>query len=493
MRKPLAAGVLAVTAVVAVVSGPAGPVHAAPDARFKWSPRTPHVGQKVKFNAGPSKCRRCTYRWRVVKPAKLKRNLGRGKVIRRRFGKPGGRVVELTVVTPDGQRDRRRRELRIRRGSPASGAPPPASNLPPLGRPSCVAGATPVRSAGQARWELDAGRNVCVIAALGDVDLDGLTGTAMRYVGTSGGGSMGEVHITGASALTLRARFRSAIIDGSNNITIEQSRIGGEPDARVLDQLIFVRSASDNITIRDSDIGWTTSDRSGNTGFGIRVYNDSDNLTIQRNYIHHIGADAMQISITGENALIDRNEVAYAARPANGSNEHSDDLQMVSQGPNNRVTNNWFHHCGWWSEHGPRTGCNGSAIHAGRSSSFLYENNLEQHALGIHYVGDLGTGGCRRSNTIYRRNTFHDMATQFGGRTPDLAWGLCAGSGNVLERNVVVNRLGNRNGFSASGTTARDNLVGNYALDANGNCTAAACNPLGEEPIGYRRPAGVHW
>ena len=501
MRKPLAATLLAVTAVAAFVSSPVKPAQAAPEARFKWSPKKPRVGQKIKLNARRSKCRRCSYRWRVVRPAKLERKLGKGKVIRRRFHKRGTRVVQLTVKTRDGRRDRKRRKLRVRRraerspGAPAPPTPPaPAPNLPPLGRPSCVPGATPVSSAAQVRSEVAAGRNVCVVAPVGDVDLDGLTAATARYVGTTGSGSMGEIHMSGTSAMVLRARFRSTIIENANNITIEQSRVGGEPNARTMDQLIFVRAASDDITIRDSDIGWTTSDTSGNTGFGIRVYNDSDNLTIQRNYVHHIGADAMQVSISGDNALIDRNEVAYAARPASGSNEHSDDLQMVSQGENNRVTNNWFHHCGWWSAQGPTTGCNGSAIHAGRSTTFLYENNLEQHALGIHYVGDLGTGGCDRSNTTYRRNTFHDMATQFGGSTPDLAWGLCSGSNNLLERNVVVNRLGNPNGFAASGTTARANLVGSYAIDpVTGNCVSAACNPSGQEPIGYRKPAGVHW
>ena len=31
------------------------------------------------------------------------------------------------------------------------------------------------------------------------------------------------------------------------------------------------------------------------------------------------------------------------------------------------------------------------------------------------------------------------------------------------------------------------------SLDAAGNCTTAACNPAGQEPIGFRKPAGVHW
>jgi hypothetical protein len=497
MGKPLAVVLLALVAAMVLASSPAPPAQAAPAARFKWTPKRPLVGQKIKLDAGASTCRRCKFRWRVVRPARFKRVLGRGKVIRRKFAKPGMRVVQLTVITRDGRRDRKRKRLRVGNTPSSSPAPmpgpPPVPNLPPLGRPACAAGATQATSAGQVRSEVAAGRSVCVVAAVGNVNLDGLTSAAVRHVGTAGAGSMDEVHMTGASHITLSARIGSIVMRNSSDITIDQSRIGGEPGARTLDSLIFIPEPSDNVTIQDSDIGWTTSDNSGNTGYGIRIYNDSDNLTIQRNYIHHIGADAMQISISGENALIDRNEVAYAARPS-GGNEHSDDLQMVGQGPNTRVTNNWFHHCGWWSAQGPTTGCNGSAIHAGGSSTFLYENNLEEHALGIHYVGALGTGGCNRSNTIYRRNTFNDMATQFGGATPDIAWGLCGGSSNVFERNVVVNRLGNENGFGASGTTARNNLVGNYAIDpATGNCTTPACSPAGQDPIGYRKPAGVHW
>ena len=214
---------------------------------------------------------------------------------------------------------------------------------------------------------------------------------------------------------------------------------------------------------------------------------------MQRNYIHHIGADAMQISIDGANALIDRNEVAYAARPATGSDEHSDNLQMAGQGPNNVVSNNYFHHCGWWTEVGPTTGCNGEAIHAGSSGAFLYENNYDGDALGFPYFGDLGTGGCTRSDMTVRRNTFYNNATQFNGN-PDVRWGLCAGSRNFFERNLVIATLGNPYGFAASGTTARDNLTGTYALDpATRDCTSAACNPAGQAPIGYRKPTGVHW
>ena len=219
-----------------------------------------------------------------------------------------------------------------------------------------------------------------------------------------------------------------------------------------MDQLIFIPYRSDDVTIRDNDIGWTTADNSGNTGFGIRAYNDSARLRIVRNYIHHIGADAMQLGMDGVDTLVDRNEIAYAARPAT-SNEHSDDLQITGNGPNMRVTNNYFHHCGWFTATGPTTGCNSMAIHAGSSDSLLFENNIESHALGLPFIGDLGTGGCVRSNATFRNNTWFDNGTQFTGG-PDLMYALCGGSNNVWERNVVSATFNNRYGFAASGTTA---------------------------------------
>jgi hypothetical protein len=232
---------------------------------------------------------------------------------------------------------------------------------------------------------------------------------------------------------------------------------------------------------------------SGNTGYGIRAFNDLTRLRIERNYIHHIGADAIQLGLDGADTVVDRNEVAYAARPAS-SNEHSDDLQIIGNGPNMRVTNNYFHHCGWFTATGPTTGCNSMALHAGTSNSLLFENNLEAHALGLPFIGDLGTGGCTRSNATFRNNTWWDNGTQFADK-PDLQFGLCGGSGNLWERNLVVSKLNFSGGagFAQSGTTARDNLVGGYAMSADGQCTAAACSPVGRGPIGYRKPSGVHW
>jgi len=338
---------------------------------------------------------------------------------------------------------------------------------------------------------VQAGDDVCVTAAVGDVNLNNLTSSSVRMVGTSGSGSMGRITVAGASRITLRARFRSIAIGPSNLITIEQSRLGGTSTARTLDNLVHVSDTSHDIVIRDSELAWTGADRSGNTGYGIRAYH-GDRMRIERNHIHHIGADAMQLGMDAD-LVIDRNEVAYVARPAD-SDEHSDDLQLISNGPNTRITNNYFHHCGWFSETGPTTGCNSMALHAGTTASLLFENNVEAHALGLPFVGDLGTGGTSRSNATFRNNTWWDNGTQFADK-PDLQFGLKSGANNIWSRNLVVSKLNFSSGagFAQSGTTATDNLVGTYAMSEDGQCTAAACMTAGGAPIGYRKPAGVHW
>ena len=492
MAKVLAvATALLVLCALALVGSADAPADAAPKAKFKMSPRPAKVGQVVRFNARPSQCRRCRYRWHIMRGGKAKR-LGRGKVLRHRFGKPGVRRIRLTVADRRGRTSRRSKRIRIvaRTTAPPPAPAPQQPAPPPFARPTCVAGAVPAATAAQVRSAVQAGQSVCVTAAVGNVNLDGLKSGTVRHVGTSPSGSMGVVHLSDASAITFSARFASTVIRNSSLITIDSSIIGGTQDNRTLDTLIFIPETSNDVTIRDSDIGWTTADNSGNTGYGIRAYNGSARLRIERNYIHHIGADAIQIGMDGPDTLIDRNEIAYAARPTT-SNEHSDDLQIVGHGPNMRVTNNYFHHCGWFTANGPTTGCNSMAIHAGTTNTLLFENNIEAHALGLPFIGGLGTGGCNRSNATFRNNTWFHNGTQFTGG-PDLTYALCGGSNNLWERNLVVATLNNPNGFAASGTTSTDSLVGNYAIDAVGNCTSAACNPA-SGPIGYRKPSGVHW
>jgi hypothetical protein len=494
---------VAVIALALIAAAPAA-AKPGPKARFTASPRSPQAGQRVKLTAG--KCKRCRYRWHVLRGGKARvLGKGRGRVLRYRFRTAGVKRVRLTVIDRRGRKHRRTKRLRVRPAAmapappqvvapPPPVGPPPVSPLPPLGQPSCVPGATPAASPDAVRAAIAAGQDACVTTPIGDVDLDDLSSAAVRTVGTQAGGSIGAIHVQGASGITIRARFRSAIIDSSDRITVEQSQIGGTPSERILDVLLLVRERGDDITIRDNDLGWTTTpDVSGSEGYGIRAFNDLNRLRIERNYIHHIGADAIQLSLDGADTIIDRNEVAYAARSAS-SDEHSDDLQIVSHGPNLQVTNNYFHHCGWWTASGPTTGCNSMALHAGTSNSLVFENNVEAHALGLPFIGDLGTGGTERSNATFRRNTWWDNGTQFADK-PDLQWGLKSGSNNRWERNLVVSKLNFSGGagFAQSGTATSANLVGGYAMNAFGECTAAACNPGGAEPIGYRKPVGVHW
>ena len=90
-------------------------------------------------------------------------------------------------------------------------------------------------------------------------------------------------------------------------------------------------------------------DSSGNTGYGIRAYRDHDRLRIERNYIHHIGGDGIQLAIDGDDGLVDRSEIACVAPPPS-SNERSDDIQIVGGSPNLRITNSYLHHNGWLDE-----------------------------------------------------------------------------------------------------------------------------------------------
>jgi len=504
-----------------LVATTAAPAKVVPKAKFKASPGAPRVGQLVKLNAWPTRCARCRYRWHQMRGGKA-RKLGRGKgeVLRVRFRAAGLKRIRLTVIDRNGRRYRRTKRLRVRRklGAkvplpapapvpvpvPAGGAPPgqpapppvgppPASPLPPLGQPSCVAGATSASSPTEVRSVVASGESACVTGNIGDVDLDDLRSDTVRHVGTAAGARIGEIHVQGASGITIRARFESVIIDNSDRITIEQSLIGGSPSDRILNILIWLREGGDDITIRDNDLGWTTTpDQSFDEGYGIRGNGDQQRLRIERNYIHHIAGDAIQLGMDGADTLIDRNEVAYAARTPT-SDEHSDDLQIIGHGPNMQVTNNYFHHCGWFTATGPTTGCNSMALHAGTDNSLLFANNVEAHALGLPFIGGLGTGGCERSNATFRNNTWWDNGTQFADK-PDLQFALCGGSNNVWERNLVVSKMNVSSGagFAQSGTTARDNLVGGYAMNAVGECTAAACT-RGGRPVGYRKPAGVHW
>ena len=201
---------IAVITVVLFVAS-AAPAEAAPKARFKATPRAPTTAQVVKLDARASKCRHCRYRWQHLRGKKARKlGKGKGRVLRHRFPTAGVKRIRLTVIDRHGRRSRKTKRLRVRR-VPGAGTPiplpgpapapvvtppppvgpPPVSPLPPLGQPSCVAGATTATTAEQVRSAVEAGENVCVTTTVGDVNLNNLTSSTVRNIGTSGAGSMG--------------------------------------------------------------------------------------------------------------------------------------------------------------------------------------------------------------------------------------------------------------------------------------------------------------
>jgi len=180
-----------------------------------------------------------------------------------------------------------------------------------------------------------------------------------------------------------------------------------------------------------------------------------------------------------------------------GSSEHSDNIQITGNGPNLRITNNWIHLQGYFD--GKPTSNSGSTyIHGdeGAGDPLTYENNLIETALGRTEICGLGTGGTSRSNITIRRNTWVDGGKAFPG-FPGFEWDCDSGTGNVIERNIAIDPDG---GFaqdgSASAASFSQNIWGTpgaVTLDANGNCTSSNCTAPGGQPIGYRKPSGVHW
>jgi Bacterial TSP3 repeat len=382
--------------------------------------------------------------------------------------------------------------------SPSSSPPPPSPSPPPPPPPpapdGCEPGYADVTTAAGVRSAVQAGRDVCVRADVGNVNLGGLGAKPGVLVSTSGG-SMGVIELNGTTDLAIAgARFRSITMRSAHRTLLEGNTIGGTPANRVLDQLIFMPDRNDDVTIRGNDIGWTDADNSGNTGHGCRCYGINNRLRFVGNRVHHIAADGFQ-GVQGIDVLIDRNEFGpVGASPS--SSEHSDNVQITYNDDGLRITNNWLHHQGWYTE-AQQTGNAGvTYIHGGTTGSLLIENNLFEHSRGRVEIGGLGTGGTSRSNITIRRNTFADLGTAFTG-FPGFEWDLDSGSGNVVERNVAVDPDG---GFAQSGSAAAAafgaNLFGQpslVTLDDQGNCTSANCNPTGQEPIGYRKPSGVAW
>jgi hypothetical protein len=377
--------------------------------------------------------------------------------------------------------------------APPGGTPTPPDTVPPPRPTGCIAGSTRTTTAAQVRSAVQGDDNVCVIADVGNVNLDDL-GSSPVVISTDGG-SMGFIGIENTTDLTIQdAPFRSIELRAAHRTQLLGNTIGGSgPNDRELDQLIFMPDESNDVAIEGNDIGWTEADDSGNTGYGCRCYGETNNLRFVGNRVHDIAADGFQGS-NGANVIIDRNEIGpVGATP--GSSSHSDNIQIVSNGPNLRITNNWIHHQGYYE--GIVVGNAGSTyIHGGSSNSVLYENNLIQTAQGRTEICGLGTGGTSRSNITIRRNTWVDGGKTFNG-FPGFSWECNSGSGNTVARNIAIDPDGGfaQNGSSGAATFSA-NLWGQSSLvtlDASGNCTSANCNPAGQEAIGYRKPSGVRW
>jgi len=366
--------------------------------------------------------------------------------------------------------------------------PPP----PPPGPSGCTDGATGAVTAAQVRSAVQAGDDVCVTAAVGNVNLSSL-GSRPVVVSTDGG-SIGEISLSSTTDLTISgARFRSITLRGSHRTKLLGNTIGGTQANRVYDQLIFMPETNNDVRIEGNDIGWTLADNSGNTGYGCRCYGTLNRLRFVGNRLHDLAADGFQ-GVGGSDVLIDRNEIGPVGRNP-GSSEHSDNIQITGNGTNLRITNNWLHHQGYYE--GSGTANAGSTyIHGGSSNSLLYENNLIETAQGRTEICGLGTGGTSRSNLTIRRNTWVDGGRAFSG-FPGFEWDCDSGSGNTIERNIAVDPDG---GFALGGSSSAASFTSNIwgkesviSLDGGGNCTSADCNPPGQEPLGYRKPSGVSW
>ena len=170
---------------------------------------------------------------------------------------------------------------------------------------------------------------------------------------------------------------------GAHRTKLLNNVIGGTgPNDRELDQLIFMPDESNDVSIEGNDIGWTVADNTGNTGYGCRCYGATNNLRFVGNKVHDIAADGFQ-GTNGSNVLIDRNEIGpVGANP--GSNSHSDNIQIVSNGPNLRITNNWIHHQGYYEGTVPSPMPAPPTSMAAPPTRLLYENNLIETSAGPH-------------------------------------------------------------------------------------------------------------
>ncbi len=369
----------------------------------------------------------------------------------------------------------------------------PEVQLSPLGKLGCIEGQAPVTSADELLDQVGDGHSVCVTAPIGNVRLEGFGGLEGVTISSEGSGSIGEIAVKETSKLTIQgARLRSIEIRRANGTRVISSVIGGSQANRVEDQLIFMPESSSDVLIESNDIGWTVADDSGNTGYGCRCYGNLDRLHFVGNRVHDIAADGFQ-GVGGTDVVIDRNEIGpVGANP--DSSEHSDNIQITGNDAGLRITNNWIHHQGYY-EGKAEDNAGSTYIHGGSTGSLLYENNLIETNQGRTEICGLGTGGISRSNITIRRNTWIDGGKAFAN-FPGFEWDCDSGSNDTITRNIAIDPAGGfaDNGFNAA--IVEPNLFGTpslVTLDAARNCTSANCNPAGQEPIGYRKPLGVHW
>ena len=226
------------------------------------------------------------------------------------------------------------------------------------------------------------------------------------------------------------------------------------------------------------------------------MFGNNDRMLLARNKIHDCEADGIQ-GVRGDDVVIDRNEIGPVGdNPActfGAYCEHSDGIQEHGRDGDVKITNNWIHHEGYFTNSdglliSSRAASGTTYIHGGDTSPILYENNLVETSRGRVEVCGLGTGGYSTGNTVIRGNTFRDLARAFG--IQGFEWDCTSGSGNLIADNVFADNGG---GFrdSGQGRTVSNNIAGSLAsftFDAVRNCTSANC--IGR---GFRKPRGVHW
>lgn len=407
-------------------------------------------------------------------------------------------------------------------------------------QPFCKPGATNVSTAADARSAVAAGVSVCITASVGDVDLQSLSGlTSQVYVGTASGVSLGQVDIHNSHHITLDVRARSVDMSVGQWLAIDNSVLGGTGPLlaqRTRDQLVKLTGTCSDCSITRTEMAWTfgdckpgtcddpitanwPSDNDANTAYACRCTGTLDRFRFTGNWVHDVASDGIQ-GVGGVNVRIEYNEIgpvgdnptlpngAHTGYGSIDNTQHSDILQVLGNGPNLLVANNWFHGQGYYnygdgSDPGspgpgiqPVGNAGASYFHGGITDSLVYRNNLVEASRGRTEVGGLGTGGNERSNMTFKQNTFYDLG-QALNNFPGFEWQVDPGSGNVITGNIFVDP---DNGFVDTGNPTTfvfsGNLVGLLSLvtlDSDGNCTSSNCNPVGKPPIGYRKPAGAWW